>query len=290
MMSYRSPSVGGVLAALGLGLALLLVPASQATAASCDGALKGAGPSGWQSDGEDGEFEEAMLLTSVGLDALRDDALDDYGEPEINDSGYQNNSEAGCKQSKRTNEIVFPTRTVEGVAVTPQLYASKRKPFARQYVSLRNPGPGPVTVDFGWDGDLGSDGGTRVAKSSSGDATATAGDRWATSCEDDEGDGCAKTVGDDVDRDPELAHNWRGKGAPASPSAVILATGDGDFDVTFANVTIGPGKTVAFMQVVSLAPKIKAANRAAQAIDRNPAKYGVFKALSKKERKRLRNW
>jgi hypothetical protein len=165
--------------------------------------------------------------------------------------------------------------------------------MARQFVSLRNPSGSPVTIDFSWSGDLGSDEITAVGTSTSGDISMNQGDRWGTSCEDDEGDGCGNISGDDdVSRDPELAHNWEGKGVGAGSADLVFdpELNDGEVFFGFATTSIGAGKTVTFMQLVSLAPTIRSANRAAKAIDRNPARAGAFDRLSKRERRRLVNW
>lgn len=272
-------------------LALLAGGASQAQAAECDRDIAGGGPiSLWEVADADGEFEDATLYTFVGSDVERDDAFDDYGEVNIDGSDYQNPDTAGCSfPSKR--EALYPADELGGLFVRPQLFVDKKKPWGRHYVSLRNPTNAPITVDFEWDGDLGSDSGAANARTSSGDAVVNGADRWATTCEDGDTDGCAN-VADEADRDPELAHNWEGKGRKKHSADTVVDPEDtsGDFDVEFDDVRVGAGKTIAFMQIVSLTPTIKAANKIAPKIDRNPAKYGVFRALSKKERKRLQNW
>lgn len=276
----------------GAGAVLLLVTggASQASAASCERSLQGAGPSAWTVDEADGEFQDAELFTQVGLDFVRDDAFDDYGVVEIDGTDYSNPNEFGCRLPKNGRETIFPTDVVNGVAVRPQLYVSRRTPLGRQFVSLRNTTGAPLTIDFAWDGDLGSDSSTAVHRTSSGDQTADAVDRWAVTCEDDDSNGCVN-VTDDSDRDPELANHWEGKGQKRhSADLVTLADGAGNFDVEFSDVTIGAGKTVTFLQVVRLAPTIGVANRAARAIDKSAKKAGVFAKLSKRELKRLQNW
>ena len=275
-----------------IGVLVALFSAAPASAADCNGGLRGGGPSAWQADGTDGELDEGVLFTDVGLDALRDDAVDGYGLPQVDGSDYENTSAAGCNYTRDGREILFPARTVSGVSVKPQLFVSKRKPTARQFVSLRNPSGSPVTIDFSWEGDLGSDSGTAVGTSTSGDISMNQGDRWGTSCEDDEADGCGNIDGDDVDRDPELAHNWEGRGVGAGSADLVFdpELNDGEVFFEFQDVTIGAGKTKTFMQLVSLAPSIRKASRAAKAIDRNPARAGAFDRLSKQERRRLVNW
>ncbi|MSO41669.1 MAG: hypothetical protein EXQ70_07250 [Solirubrobacterales bacterium] len=276
--------------ALPVALIVLAIAPAGAAAVDCEVGAVGGGPSGWSTDGPDGDFEEAALLVRGAVGALRTDAFDGYGMPTINGTPYANPSPLGCGRQDRKQEIVFPAVSVGGVLVKPKLYADPRGAFGRQLAILKNPTAAPVTIDFGWDGNLGSDGDTIVDRSSSGNATADAADRWATSCDDGDADGCANVAGE-ARRDPELAHNWEAKsGKSDSADAVVLASGDGNFDVSFTGVTIQPGQTVAYMEIVTLAQNVQLARSVAQRADSKPGKYGVFRGLSKKEQKQLRNW
>jgi hypothetical protein len=279
------------LGAAGALLILLAGSPTRASAVTCDQSFAGAGPSVWEFDETDGEMIDATLFTELGFDVVRDDAFDDYGVARIDGIEYQNPDDAGCRVPQGRHEILFPADVVNDIRVKPQLYVSGRKPFARQFVSLRNPTAGPLTVDFSWDGDLGSDSGTSVAATSSGDAAMNEADRWATTCEDFDEDGCVDVAGE-VDHDPELAHNWEGKG-DKKHSADLVADSeveDANFEIHFDDVTIGAGKTVSFLQVVSLTPTIRAANNVVRAVDRNPARYGVFAKLAEGELRTVQNW
>jgi hypothetical protein len=126
--------------------------------------------------------------------------------------------------------------------VTPTLYLGRTKPFGRQLVFVKNTSTAPVTIDFLFDGDLGSDSDTNVDRSSSGDQTVDGADIWATSCEDVDADGCLDTKGEKF-RDPELAHNWERKGKkPKSADQVVLADGNGDFNVSFLASRSAPAR------------------------------------------------
>lgn len=282
----------GALSASVATVALLSGGAGQASAADCDRDTIGPGKpfTLWEFD-EDGQFSEATMFLDAGPESERGDAFDDYGVVSLDGTEYENPNDAGCVRKAKGHDIAFPADDVNGVIVKPQLYIGQRKPFGRQFVSLRNPGPGPVTMDFAWDGDLGSNGSTVVGTSTSNDSSMNQGDRWGSTCEDDDSDGCGDAAGESS-RDPELAHNWEGKGKKKHSADLVFdpELNDGDVLFQFDDVTIGAGKTVTFMQIVSLATSIKAANRAARAIDRKPTRYGVFAGLSKQERKRLQNW
>jgi hypothetical protein len=269
--------------------AALFLTTSRAGAVSCQGfALNGAGPSYWTVSADEGDFEDAALFDQ-GLGAYRIDAYDDMGQLEISGSFYSGGG-TGCRIEDGGKTFVFPTMTVGGLDVQPRLYADGKHPFGRQYFSIKNPGAAPLTRDIEMNGDLGSDSDTVVNRTSSGDATPDATDRWAVSCEDTKADGCAAVGGGQAVRDPELANNWEGPGAAESADVVVVAPGNGDYNVTFQGVTVPAGKTVAFMEVGTLATTIKRARHAANQADGDPAAYGVFRDLSKRERKRVRNW
>ena len=280
----------GLLAIPAALVAFGVAPAG-ASAADCEFAWVAGNGSSFDSEEGLGDFYDgAMLPIGPGVDYagsdLRQDAFDDYGIAEIEGNDYSNPDTEGCSRDGRTNR--FPAyEPVADIRVVPELYVSKTKPLGRQLVTIRNTGNTPATFDFAFDGDLGSDSSTSVARSSSGNSSVNAGDLWATSCEDAGADGCANQ--DVISRDPEIAHNWERKGKKRdSADEVVLADGDGDFDVAFDDVRLKPGKSKSFMLIVQLARNIKAANKLVKQVADGP-RY-LFAGLSKKERKRIQNW
>jgi hypothetical protein len=87
-----------------------------------------------------------------------------------------------------------------------------------------------------------------------------------------------------------IAQNWERPGAPDSAESIDFADGAGGVTVNFDDVVVQPGKTVGFMSVVTLALDIKAARKAAARAASHPADAGVFRGLTKREKKRLVNW
>ena len=109
-------------------------------------------------------------------------------------------------------------------------------------------------------------------------------------CHDPDGDGCGDVAGE-ASRMPELADNWERVGRVGdSADTVTLADGDQSATIAFQAVKLQPGQQVAYMEVLSLALNIRKARREASQAGEHPGKYGVFRGLSKAERKRLRNW
>ena len=289
-MRLRMAHMYGGLAVAAVFVAFAAAPAG-ASAADCEFAWLGGNGSGWDSEETNGNFYDgAMLPTGPGIDyvssELRDDPFDDYGIPDVDGTDYSNPDSDGCKRDGRTNR--FPAdEPVTDIKVTPELYVPKDRALGRQLVTLKNTGASNATVDFRFDGDLGSDNYNRVAKSSSGDASVDDGDVWATSCEDVEADGCADQA--DLGRDAELAHNWERKGNKQdSADVVALANGSSNLDVTFEDVKLKPGQSKSFVEIVQMARTIGEANKAVKRVEDGPG-Y-LFAGLSDKERGLIQNW
>ena len=272
-------------------VAMLAAPAPAATLDCSKTLLGGAGPSRWTPSADAG-LSEAALFDS-NLEAFRTDAFDDsYDQPELNGTPYANPSAGGVDCFKiGAHTLRYPPATVGTIKLTPFSYVDPRRPFGRLLTTLKNTGGAPATVAFGLLGNnLGSDTDTRVARSSSGDATATANDTWATTCEDLKGNGCTKVRGEGV-RDPEIAHNWERQGHKQEGADVVTFTNDQDHtEVVFNGVTIPAGKTVAFMEILTLTRTIKQANSAGNLTARKPRRAGAFRGLSDTLRKELLNW
>lgn len=196
-----------------------------------------------------------------------------------------------CTRESGGREFAFPAFVINDVRVRPKLYVAPRKRFGRQFVAVTNTAGAPVTIDFAWHGNLGADSDTVVGATSSGDISMNQGDRWGTTCDDPDADGCGD-VEAEAERRPEIAQNFEGKGSKPHSADLVFdpELNGGETFIEFQDVTIAAGKTVTFMQVVSVALSPKAARQAAKAIDENPARYGVFAGLSEKEKNRLQNW
>lgn len=271
-----------VAALLALVAALLAAPAAHAATVSCNfdpesdndgtdpGALVGKGTL-WETNADLGTFDDGLLVDNKG-GLGRYDAFDDYGTATLDAAPYSNPDPNGCKRINHGHGVLYPTDTSGPVEVTPMLYADPKKPFGREVIVMKNTSGTDQTFDFLFDGDLGSDDLTEVDKSSSGNGSVNTQDIWATSCDDIDSDGCANTKGEAF-RD-ELAHNWRGKGnVKEEPTQVDFADGDSNFDVTYADLTVKDGKTVALMEIVSMHPTIKPARATA-------AKIGTIRPAS----------
>jgi hypothetical protein len=266
-----------------------LAPAS-AAAATCDVDLRGASQSFWQLHPEAGALTEAFAYDAA-RNALRDDAIDDrHGELLIDGVPYANPNPDGCKRAQRGREYIFPSAAVGDVRVTRSVYVDRRRMFARQLDTIRNTSGSRVTVDLDWVFQLGSDAETIVAGSSSGDANVNGADRWGTSCEDLDADGCGD-VAEEEYRDPEIALNWeRQRGPHDSADSVVYEDANEAPTVGFENVRIKPGRVVSYVAITSLAFTPAGAKQTARRIGRDPQGLGVLRGLSVRERARISNW
>jgi hypothetical protein len=282
-------ALGAALALVASGIGLGAAPRTADAAYCYYPAVTGGQRSFWTPDlGSGGFYESAIFSRSLGV--YRDNFSFDFGGPAINTTGYSNPKDFGCHSEEHGQEWAMAPEEIDGIRVTPKSYADPRRPFGRSYVTLKNVTGAPVTFDFSFDDSLGSGTDTNVDRTSSGDATANAGDSWATVCDDPDGDGCANTSGE-ASRHPEIADGWQRLGKVKDKAdSVTLADGSDDANITFGSITLKPEKRVAYMAVASIALNIKTARREATRAAKHAKRYGVFRGLSKGERARLRNW
>jgi hypothetical protein len=266
--------------------ALALLP-SIASAEPCAGGLAGGAKSGWGIDAAEGTFDDAALPDpSEPFDGLRIDAFDDYARATVDGTGYVTPDGNACKRSLGGQQITFPSSDIGDIRVTPSLYVDRRKAFGREVVTLGNTSTSAATVDFVFDGELGSDADTKIFRTSSGDKVVSGADAWSVSCEDGADDGCAKS-----DReDPELANNWERRGSKGESADAVVLDDTDVFDVRFNNVKIPAGKRISFMIVATLARNAKAALDAAKRVNGDPRGYGLFRGMSRGEQRRVVNW
>ncbi len=239
------------------------------------------------------------------------DAYDDWGDlyvgaTQSRATQYVDGDQLGCIREADGRQVAFATVEIGGLQVQRKLFSSASSGSgARLVQSVTNPGTSPVTTSvFVGDltestsrGDLGSDDGTTLELTSSGDQTITAGeDRWAVTSD-------GTKAGD-----PALAHVWDGPGGEAQASIVRSGAQDGvktlagtdDLDADrfgygWQDVTIPAGGTASFLSweaaraADALPEQIGMAQDAAVAISDAPAAT-IFEGLSAAEIAAVRNW
>lgn len=134
-------------------------------------------------------------------------------------------------------QLVLGPVNLGGLSVSRRIYAAPDGQFARFVESFRNQGAAPVTVPVALATDLGSDGGTVIVSTSSGDALITAADDWWVT------DDAQAAAGD-----PTMLHIVSDATAPVQPMSVTY--NPGLFTVTY-EITVQPGEEVLLMHLAA---------------------------------------
>lgn len=171
--------------------------------------------------------------------------IDDSGQGVLNngtidayDSCYSLRVNDNIYSADRAGEVAGRLVTMAEMTMGP-VKVSRRilvpdeagRDYARYIDTFENPGTSPVTVQVGYFGNLGSDEGTTVWASSSGDLLVAHNDHWFGT-DDEDGDG-----------DPTLAHVFSSEGGRVTPESVSL---------TSDNIEVGFALEVAAGQAVSV--------------------------------------
>lgn len=138
-------------------------------------------------------------------------------------------------------QVVIQQPGLAGLDVTRKIYVPNTGYFARYMEVLTNPGTSPVTVDAQIFSNLGSDSGTRIVATSSGDKIFATDDFWLVTDDDDGSFPFPNS-------DPTLAHIFGGPNASIAVSAVSLPpSGNDNLSYRWNNLTIQPGQTMILM-------------------------------------------
>jgi Ca2+-binding RTX toxin-like protein len=235
------------------------------------------------------------------------DSWDDWGALFVGGDAISNlyfsTDDNSCLREDGGRELVFPQTAIGGLLVQRKLFvAASGMPGGRILNLVTNPGLAPVTtsVQVGDtqsgdnEGDLGSDTGTAVRSSSSGDALLTTADLWAVTSDHE-------VFGGTTNHDPALAHVFDGNGGRQRIGFVTLTgtdpTPQDNLAYRWDNVTILPGQTAAFLsfEIQQTVPDANAvaedANAAAAAnAYEAAAPQTIFAGMSEHEVGSVRNW
>lgn len=230
--------------------------------------------------------------TSAGdfYDGNNSDAYDDWGFVSLDGSQYDSAGQSTCSLEADGRQFDFAEIPLDGLMVSRKVYVpATGTGFARTVTFLRNASGSPVTVNLNFEGNLGSDTGTLILATSSGDTTIAdpADDAWAVSADDPTSPG-----------DPPLAHVWDST-APGVADRVDhiysgtsgttpWANGQDEVRALYDNVTVPAGATVSYMQVEAQRRSIADAESAAPALAAQPVE--VFADLTDAELASLQNW
>ncbi len=161
-------------------------------------------------------------------------------------------------------QIVIQQLGLANLNVTRKIFVPSTGYFARYMESLTNPGTTPVTVDAQIFSNLGSDSGTRIIATSSGDKVFGTDDFWLVTDDDDGSFPFPNS-------DPTLAHILGGPNARLSVSAVNLPpSGNDNLSYRWNNLTIQPGQTIILMHFAVQHSSQAAATAAAERLVQLP--------------------
>ena len=162
------------------------------------------------------------------------------------------------------SQVVIQQVGLANLNVTRKIYVPSTGYFARYMEVLTNSGATPVTVDAQIFSNLGSDSGTRIIATSSGDKVFGTDDFWLVT---DDDDGTFPFP----NSDPTLAHIFGGPNARLSVSSVTLPpSGNDNLFYRWNNLTIQPGQTVILMHFAVQHFSQPAATAAAQRLVQLP--------------------
>lgn len=232
-------------------------------------------------------FTNATVATTLNggtVSSTLNDAFDGYNTLCLDVSGanagscetgnanfeiYNDNGPASLACSNRA--VVFPEALLGGVDVSRQVYVPAGSQWARWLNSFTNNGASPVTFRAAIANNLGSDSGTILTGSASG--------QWYGTMQDYSGT---------TSSDPRLGHVLGQSGAPLAPSDTNFVNGD-DNPYWGYSITVQPGETVSFLNYVAVQATKAGANGTAAALSAGTVS-GQFDCLSDTQKAEVQNF
>jgi hypothetical protein len=161
---------------------------------------------------EDGfAMGDAMILATN-----QTDAFDDAGMVRIGDEYFAAPGGVNAPVDLTGTTLQTPPGPLGGLNVSVQWHGAASAPVVRELVALENPTGAAISQQVRIDTGYGSDDGTYLWGSSSGDETWTTADRWITTADDN-----APFVPPLADYDPPVTSVWYGPGTVLSPAALV---------------------------------------------------------------------
>ncbi len=226
--------------------------------------------------------------TSMGGTTMStlNDAFDGYGSVAVSTDGggtwtsYNDNGSATLEDSGR--EAVFNTQTIGSLNVWRKVYVPSGDEFIRYTTFITNTGASTASVQMETLNNLGSDSNTIVRNSSSGDATVTTADSWATSMQNYSGS---------TSSDPRICHVFKGGSGTMGATVSAMTFVDGDDNPTWTySVDIPAGETVALIHFASGQESIAAADAKCAELAAAGSSSAAFAAMTATEQAEVANF
>ncbi len=157
---------------------------------------------------------------------------------------YSDNGAGTLDGACGNRQLNLNPQTIGAVQVSRKVFVPSNDEFIRWFNSFTNTSGAPVTISVVTANNLGSDTGTTIVSTSSGDATVTTADRWVTTFENFVG-----TTSNDV----RLGHVLWGPGAAVGLSGITFANGS-DTPFWSYSLTLAPGETRAILNFATGQP------------------------------------
>jgi hypothetical protein len=271
-MPARPPSpLRAALFPIAILVSVFALSGSAARAATCQPELVDGAGVPWEAEA-DGAINEAA-----------DDTYDSAGVLSLSVNGdtltaFPPTGTLTCTTEDDGRETRYPQATIGGMTVSRTLFVSPDAPFARELSLVTNPTAERAAVTAILAYDLGSDDDTEIVATSSGDNVLSTQDRWFSSEQGDRVDAASTIVFD-------------GFGGPQRyrlvQNVAIIDPSVGDGKVAY-DLSIGPGQTVALMQVFHSSDDRVGAVAFGRANGNGTEQ--MYAGLSPAERAALRNW
>ena len=263
-----------------LAAGLLLAPAAfAANVALPIGSISGGGSSTWGHISNSGYGSHFMIYN--GALPGQGDAFDDGATISVDGASYLNpDGDVDLTGSTVTTDPA----SLSGLSVNMQYYFDQTDAVVRTLVNFYNPEVAPISATASFQTNLGSDSGTQVISTSSGDTAFTTADRWIIT--DD------STTGGD----PTVTHVLYGPGGPLVTSNLVSLTVFSAFGTQGVRadygLTVAAGDTLSLMFFNGLAPTATAATGYVSIFDTYAAlgASSLLSGLSQAERDRIVNW
>ena len=263
-----------------LAAGLLLAPAAfAANVALPIGSISGGGSSTWGHISNSGYGSHFMIYN--GALHGQGDAFDDGATISVDGASYLNpDGDVDLTGSTVTTDPA----SLSGLSVNMQYYFDQTDAVVRTLVNFYNPEVAPISATASFQTNLGSDSGTQVISTSSGDTAFTTADRWIIT--DD------STTGGD----PTVTHVLYGPGGPLVTSNLVSLTVFSAFGTQGVRadygLTVAAGDTLSLMFFNGLAPTATAATGYVSIFDTYAAlgASSLLSGLSQAERDRIVNW
>jgi IPTL-CTERM motif len=207
-------------------------------------------------------FSSATLITA-GTIVTRNDAYDGAlawhvyaGTPPGGPDGTFGYKSPGGTVSVTANSVLGSVQSLAGLNVQGQLWFAPNKAVARSILTLQNPTGADITVTVDNDNNLGSDNGTSIQATSSGDATFDPSDNWWVSCQlgNPNTSECIMPGNGDGAQDPINTFAFQGQGGAVRGTnlGAPFQNGNDNPNERFSNVVVPAGQTRALMYLVQL--------------------------------------